>query len=129
MLAEQAGRTGRRGCTVTPAGLDALRRYEWPGNLRELANVLERATILASGPALGPDVLDVGPGQLPAPAATGPDAPVELVTLEALERRHIEAVLSHTGGRVYGEGGAAAILGLKPSTLQSRMKKLGVRRT
>ena len=62
-----------------------------------------------------------------APAAAAPAA-APLVTLDAVQRDHIRRVLAHTGGRVYGKGGAAQILGLKPSTLQSRMKKLGVLR-
>jgi transcriptional regulator with GAF, ATPase, and Fis domain len=124
LLQEQADRTGRFGLTVTAEALDTLRCYAWPGNLRELANVLERAAILCPGSSITPAQLElqVGPGQ-PRPLES-----VGLATLHEVERRHIEEVLQRTGGRIYGANGAAAMLGLKPSTLQSRMRKLGVQR-
>jgi DNA-binding NtrC family response regulator len=102
-----------------------------PGNIRELANVLERATILSPKRELGPAVLDL-PSRADvdrdraSPRVTGSAARVG--TLDEVQRAHIERVLALTGGRLYGKGGAAERLGLKPSTLQSRMKKLGVRR-
>jgi transcriptional regulator with GAF, ATPase, and Fis domain len=130
LLEEQARRTGRRGMRVTKDGLAKLARYAWPGNLRELANVLERATILATGRDLGPEVLD-----LPARAALSHTPPLRragpaerVLTLDDAQKAHVERVLELTGGRVYGKAGAAELLGVKPSTLQSRMKKLGVRR-
>jgi transcriptional regulator with GAF, ATPase, and Fis domain len=127
LLAQQAARTGRRAARVTPEGLEKLAGYDWPGNLRELCNVLERATILSRDIELGPEVLDLPErAQPPAPAAIV--SPLPIATLADAERQHIERVLAHTGGKVYGEGGAAKILGLKPSTLQSRMRKLGLRR-
>ncbi|MBZ4399735.1 sigma 54-interacting transcriptional regulator [Myxococcus faecalis] len=140
LLEEQARRTGRRGMRVSPAGLARLASYEWPGNLRELANALERATILATGTELGPSSFDItshagatsSAPQLEASAVPGGvDAtmkPGSVLTLAAVQREHILHVLSLTRGRVYGAGGAAALLGLKPSTLQSRMKKLGIAR-
>jgi transcriptional regulator with GAF, ATPase, and Fis domain len=128
LLRELGRRTGRRGATVTPAGLEKLRGHRWPGNIRELGNVLERATILSPVPALAADALDLPMNRaLPSPAAAAPDES-PLRTLEEIEASHIRAVLRHTRGKVYGEGGAAEILGMKPSTLQSRMKKLGVAR-
>ncbi|AEI62117.1 sigma 54-interacting transcriptional regulator [Corallococcus macrosporus] len=136
LLEEQARRTGRRGMRVTPEGLTRLAAYDWPGNLRELANALERATILTRGTALGPESFDVPTRgaavvaalpEEPAPAAEGAKrGPV--LTLAAVQREHIMRVLTLTRGRVYGANGAAALLGLKPSTLQSRMKKLGIAR-
>jgi DNA-binding NtrC family response regulator len=127
LLAEQARRTGRRGVYVTPEGLEKLARYEWPGNVRELANVLERATILAASPALGPEVLDVGARRRR--EARQPQRPAgEVATLDEAQRQHIRFVLAHTRGRIYGPNGAATLLGLKPSTLQSKMKKLGLAR-
>jgi len=131
LLDTLATRTGRSH-HVTADGLALLAQHTWPGNIRELGNVLERATILTRSSALGPEVLD-----LPRPQATGPEpAPTarptaeqeDLRTLEEVERAHIRAVLKHTGGRLYGAQGAAKLLGLKPSTLQSRMKKIGVER-
>ncbi|HLS85883.1 MAG TPA: helix-turn-helix domain-containing protein, partial [Burkholderiales bacterium] len=119
LLAEQQARTGRRGVHVTPEALEALRRHTWPGNIRELANVLERASIVSTTGALTPS--DLGIRRIDA------DSPDEdLVTLAEHERHYIQRVLGHTEGRIYGERGAAKILGIPPSTLQSRMKKLGL---
>ncbi|MBX7185285.1 MAG: sigma 54-interacting transcriptional regulator, partial [Vicinamibacteria bacterium] len=130
ILVEQQRRTGRRGMRVTTEGLAHLRRYHWPGNIRELANVLERGTIIASGRDLTAAVLDL-PGALASPpavpaSAAPTTADIELITIDEVQRRHIRGVLAATDGRVYGEKGAAKILGLKPSTLQSRMKRLGM---
>jgi transcriptional regulator with GAF, ATPase, and Fis domain len=119
---------------VTAEGLERLACYGWPGNLRELANVLERATILSRVPELGPDAFDLptrekaapSPSSEPAPAAAAKSEKVP--TLAAVQREHILRVLALTKGRIYGAGGAAQLLGLKPSTLQSRMKKLGIAR-
>ena len=130
ILVEQQRRTGRRGMRVTPEGLVHLRRYHWPGNIRELANILERATIVAPGRDLAPPVLDLPGGSTTAaaPAAIAVHSPgdIELITIDEVQRRHIKGVLAATEGRVYGAKGAAKILGLKPSTLQSRMKRLGM---
>ncbi|WP_075004659.1 sigma 54-interacting transcriptional regulator [Stigmatella aurantiaca] len=130
LLEEQARRTGRRGMRVTPEGLARLAAYDWPGNLRELANVLERATILSSGLELGPQAFEL-PTRAPVEAPE-PRPPVtvseDVPTLARVQREHILRVLSLTKGRIYGPGGAAELLGLKPSTLQSRMKKLGIAR-
>ena len=97
--------------------MDALQRYAWPGNVRELRNVIERAMILSPGPTL----------HVETPASLDPKASAGM-TLEAVERRHIVAVLDQVDWRIRGEGGAAQRLGLKPSTLESRMRKLGIRR-
>jgi formate hydrogenlyase transcriptional activator len=126
LLAEFGRRTGKRGRAVTPEGLQRLSGYEWPGNVRQLANVLERAAILSSNPALGPELLDV-PGRRR--RASGAAPPQETSTLAEVQRAHIERTLALTRGRIYGRGGAAEVLGLKPSTLQSKMVKLGLGRT
>ncbi|MFO0694109.1 MAG: sigma 54-interacting transcriptional regulator [Polyangiales bacterium] len=132
ILREQAKRTGRHNVTVSEAGLDVLRRYVWPGNLRELSNVLERATIVSTGRELGPSAFELhletprGRSE-PAPTPSPDEEPI--VTLEEMEARYIRRVLARTQGKIYGKGGAAELLGLPPSTLQSRMKKLGVERT
>jgi transcriptional regulator with GAF, ATPase, and Fis domain len=131
LLEEQARRTGRRGMKVTKDGLAKLARYDWPGNLRELGNVLERATILATGKELGPEVLDLPARRAPLSADQAPARPgakERVLTLDDAQKAHVEHVLRLTDGRLYGPGGAAEMLGVKPSTLQSRMKKLGVRR-
>ncbi len=98
--------------------MQALQSYSWPGNVRELRNVIERAVILSKG-----KTLDV---QVPKRASSETDA---TGTLEDMERRHIVAVLEKTGWRVAGHGSAAEILGLKRTTLQSKMKKLGIKRS
>ncbi len=99
----------------------ALQAYAWPGNVRELENVIERAVILSQGPGL--ELGDWGPP--PGGAAAG-GAP--LPTLDDLQRQHILEVLELTGWRVSGVSGAAELLGLKPTTLEARMRKLGIRR-
>ena len=116
-------RMGRRIETIPAAVMDALVRYPWPGNVREMQNVIERAVILSTGPALHIPADDLKPG--PAPADGLADAPV---TLADAEREHILGVLRETGWVVGGPKGAAARLGMKRSTLQKKMKKLGISR-
>ncbi|RZO63204.1 MAG: PAS domain S-box protein [Sandaracinaceae bacterium] len=108
---------------VSPACMEALVRYPWPGNIRELENVIERAAILAVDRTLPvSDALDARPAEVGGEAETGSR------TLEEVERRHIQSVLEHTSWRIEGDKGAARILDLHPNTLRSRMKKLGIRR-
>lgn len=108
---------GRTIENIPKKSMDALQRYPWPGNIRELRNVIERAMILSQE-----GVLQI---QLP----TIKEAPTTTtMTLEAFERQHILSVLEKTGWRVRGQNGASEVLGLKPSTLESRMKKLGIQR-
>ncbi|MEA3277768.1 MAG: helix-turn-helix domain-containing protein [Pseudomonadota bacterium] len=104
---------------ISDDAMAALVAYPWPANVRELRNVVERAMILARGPTLH---VSLGRIQTPAPAK----APAG--TLQATERRHILQVLEQTRWRIRGPGGAAEVLGIKPTTLESRMKKLGLRR-
>ena len=103
---------------ITKSSLLGLQQHQWPGNVRELRNTIERAMILASGPTLKIHL----PGAVATPVARG------LATLAEAEREHIQRVLESTGGRIRGAGGAAEILGLKPTTLESRMAKLGLSR-
>jgi formate hydrogenlyase transcriptional activator len=106
---------------VTVEGMSRLQAYEWPGNVRELQNVLERACVMATTP-LVEIVDDLRP--MPAvPAKSG-----ALVTLDENERAHIRRALAATGGRIHGPRGAANILAINPSTLRSRMEKLGIGR-
>jgi len=109
------GSMGKRVEGVSRASMEALRSYRWPGNVRELRNTIERAMIRADGGMLS---VSVPPDAAPPPLRGG--------TLAEVERRYIREVLESTGWRVRGEGGAAQILGLKPSTLEFRMKKLGI---
>jgi transcriptional regulator with GAF, ATPase, and Fis domain len=124
LLAELARRTGKTARRLTPEALARLEAHDWPGNVRELANVLERALLLAPGEQLGPEVIDL-PGRR---RREGRLRDGELATLAEATRQHIGRVLQATRGRIYGPGGAAEILGLKPSTLQSKMKKLRIER-
>ena len=124
VLLEEIGQAmGTRCDSVTKATMEALQRYAWPGNVRELRNVLERAMILASGPVLH---IDMPSGATPAPVTTAPGSPDG--RLEDVERDHIVGVLRKTGWRIKGQGSASVLLGMKPSTLYSRMKKLGIAR-
>jgi formate hydrogenlyase transcriptional activator len=121
-----AQRTGRGPWRVSDASLEWLESQPWPGNVRELVNTLERATILSPGPEL--EIGADGPtAPLPNGVPTGKGEPNEaIVTLEEMERRHIQAALHATGGKLYGPGGCADLLGVNPNTLRSRMKKLGL---
>ena len=107
--------------TIPPSTMQALERYDWPGNIRELENVLQRAIILSSG-----STLTIGDAWMPA-VQTRPAA-ADLVKLADVERRHIQSILEGVRWRIEGTGGAARLLGLNPSTLRSRMAKLGIER-
>ncbi len=108
---------------IPRAVLAAFDAYSWPGNVRELENVVERATILSRGADL-----EVGPWFRELDARPGGPGP-EAGTLDEVQRGHILAILERTGWRVSGKRGAATLLGLKPTTLHARMKKLGIRRS
>jgi transcriptional regulator with GAF, ATPase, and Fis domain len=118
-LAGLARRTGRGPWTLTDATLAALRGHDWPGNVRELVNSLERATILAGSG----DLVVAAARPVATPAAAADEG---FQTLESRERDYIDRVLRATGGKIYGAGGAAEILGINGSTLASRMRKLGL---
>ena len=106
-----------------PGALDPLMTYPWPGNVRELENVIERAMILDPAGPLRFEHLGAGTPLAPKDA-TGSGEETE--TLDALVSRHIQRVLARTGGKVNGPDGAAALLGVNPSTLRNRMKRLGI---
>jgi DNA-binding NtrC family response regulator len=116
---------------LTPAGLAALQNYDWPGNIRELNNVIERAVILAQGGALEFD-LPIAAGVSASPASTAaPGEEREFLTepeMQRKERENLLVVLEKTGWKIKGADGAAELLGVKPTTLLSRMKKMGFRR-
>jgi len=137
---------GKRISSVSPETMERLTSYAWPGNIRELQNIVERAVVLCEGPILELDQ-DLAPvtgttqsalqagdaAETRAPADDGSVAsrshePLsELPTLEEAERRHIVAALERTGGVIHGPRGAARILDLHPNTLRSRMDRLGIR--
>jgi transcriptional regulator with GAF, ATPase, and Fis domain len=114
---------GKRFAEIPAAVLRQLTEYDWPGNIRELQNVLERAVIVSSGDRLW---LPEGLTNKRAVEGDKPAAQGMLRSLQEVEREHIVTVLQRTGGRIAGPGGAAEILELHPNTLRSRMKKLGV---
>jgi transcriptional regulator with GAF, ATPase, and Fis domain len=101
-----------------------LQAYRWPGNIRELENVIERAIILSDDP-----ILEISPEMLPGSIEpTGaPLAATSGHTLEGVERHHIHKVLDQADWVIEGPKGAAQLLGLHPSTLRYRMKKLGLK--
>ena len=109
---------------LSPKARERLLRYSWPGNIRELQNVIERAIILARGPLLEID----SALELRLDDQDEPNSPQPLASLEAMERAYILQVLERTGWVIEGEPGAAAILDLNPSTLRSRMQKLNIRK-
>jgi formate hydrogenlyase transcriptional activator len=109
--------------TISADTMDVLVAYDWPGNIRELQNLIERAVILSSGTTLEVPVATLTP-RAQAPASASPASQ----TLEETERRHIIAALEETNWVVGGANGAASRLGLKRSTLQFRMRKLGIAR-
>ena len=108
---------------LTPGSLQSLARYDWPGNIRELENVMRRAIILSRDGRLDLNDFEREPMQ----AAEAPPAITNRVRpLAEAERDYLNFVLEHAGGRVEGLSGAAQLLGLRPSTLRSRMRKLGI---
>jgi formate hydrogenlyase transcriptional activator len=140
---QAARRMGRRVAPVNPLAAVQLSEYHWPGNVRELQNVIERAVITSTDGTLNlVRMLPEGEAQAArrsqssgaetAPAPAHPAAVLDRVLaaaeIEELERHNLCLALEQSGWRVSGPGGAAALLGLKPSTLASRMKALGIRR-
>ena len=120
-FAQQFARRMKKPIESIPSDtMAALAEYDWPGNIRELQNLIERAVILSTGPWL--DVPVVGLTRRTAP----PSRPSQAQTLEDADRRHILAALESSNWVISGANGAAARLGLKRSTLQFRMRKLGI---
>jgi formate hydrogenlyase transcriptional activator len=111
--------------------MDALVRYTWPGNVRELENLIERAVLLSPGKELRIPLSEVK-SDAPITAEENSFAPASLAapmsTLEEAERQHILRALKQTQWRIAGAKGAATVLGMKRTTLQARMRKLGIRR-
>ncbi len=122
-LDKYAKKIGKRFDDIDPVSMDYLKLYSWPGNVRELQNVIERAVILSQGP-----LLEIKP-LLSLSLGNTDTQPQRLQTLEAVERDHIQRTLEETAGVISGSKGAAAILGMNPNTLRSRMMKLGIMRS
>lgn len=136
-LSRLSKRLGKKIEGVSQESMDHLLNYAWPGNIRELQNVIERAVIVSAEPILrlDSDLIPVmgakaaeNPGR-PGPEsyAIAPKPVAELPTLNEIERNHILAALHKTGGKIEGANGAAKILDLHPNTLRHRMQKLGIR--
>ena len=137
-----AARIGRKMTRVAQDAMERLVAYPWPGNIRELENVIERAVILSAGPEFEVPAealsvitetapgggLGLEPGRPQVKDSIG-SASDEPLTLEEMERRHIVEVLNRTRWKIDGPNGAAGLLKLNPSTLRSRIKKLGIRRS
>lgn len=114
---------GKKITGISQEVLRELGRYDWPGNIRELENVIERSILMATGPIIQEVLL--------APCNDKPDYCTSLSTdksLEQMEREHIISTLQKCNGRIRGENGAAALLNIPPTTLHSKMKKLGINR-
>lgn len=115
-----AGQMNRRIETIPAGVMEALRRWRWPGNIRELENFLERAVILSSGPELRAPLAEL--------RANEPEAVAAPTDFHEAERGHILKVLRECQGMIGGTNGAAQRLGLKRTTLNSKIKKLGIQR-
>ena len=139
-LARSAKRFGKPVTAISRESMELLKTYDWPGNIRELQNIIERGVVLSHGSTLSLDSdlfavpllsatgrqLIEQPAAKPAPAVS---APAALGSLEEVERSHILAALEESGGMIEGSRGAAGILKLHPNTLRSRMQKLGIKRS
>ena len=116
-------RMGRTPPIIPDAAMEALKLWKWPGNIRELQNVIERAVILSPDTTLMLPLQDIRPRTQR--AASGPKS---VVTFVDAEREAILGALRESGGIIAGPAGAAARLGLRRTTLQSKMRRLGIRR-
>jgi formate hydrogenlyase transcriptional activator len=121
-LSKFAKSLGKEVHGVSQSSMEHLCRYRWPGNIRELQNVIERAVVLAKGPVVQIDQSLLRSADSPSAAESFID------TLENNERQHILRALNETNWVIHGKQGAAELLGINPSTLRSRMEKLGIRR-
>jgi transcriptional regulator with GAF, ATPase, and Fis domain len=129
-LQQSARRLNRPSPRVTRATMSQLSAYDWPGNVRELQNAVERAVILSQGGPLRFELAASTPAESP-PARREPSQVSPFLTRDDLkrhERESIVAALEQTGGKVFGADGAAEVLGMKPTTLASRIKALGIKR-
>jgi formate hydrogenlyase transcriptional activator len=138
-LARFAKKFGRDVTDVAKETMDLLVGYDWPGNIRELQNVIERGVVLSTGSVLELGRDQIGPAVEPPEPSPARARPVLVVapgvpavapdgaSMQAVERQHMRSILDRTGGVIEGPKGAAAILKLHPNTLRNRLKKLGLR--
>ena len=120
-VSNYANKFGKTITSISPQAMQKLQEHSWPGNVRELANVIERAVIYTQGTAL--NVFDVLEQQQTGDTAADPSV---MKSLEEVEREYILHILEHTQWRIEGPRGAAKLLGMNPSTLRTRMIKLGI---
>jgi transcriptional regulator with GAF, ATPase, and Fis domain len=121
---------GKNIVEVAAATMDKLQRYHWPGNVRELRNIFERAMITSHGSRLIiSEKLECSPQAADPVEVSVDQEDHQLLPLEEIERRHIRSALEVAGWRVSGRNGAASILKMHPSTLRSRMKKIGLEKS
>ena len=137
-----AERLGKTIPDIAPAAMDRLERYSWPGNIRELQNLMERAVIVCGGTTITADMIGIAdhppagsagvvvgsPHAIAPEPTTAAGDPHRSISFHEAERRAILDGLEKTGWRISGRGGAAELLGLKPTTLHAKMKRLGIRR-
>jgi formate hydrogenlyase transcriptional activator len=138
-LSRLSKRVGKKIEGVSSESMEHLLNYSWPGNIRELQNVIERAVIVSAEPILrldrdlipvtGPKAAENHGTPGPQSHAIAPESAALLPTLNEVERTHILAALRKTGGKIEGANGAAKILDLHPNTLRHRIQKLGIRTT
>jgi transcriptional regulator with GAF, ATPase, and Fis domain len=134
-IQKEAHKAGTRSPVISEEAVTGLLNYPWPGNVRELQNAISRGVLLAKGGVIECQHLGLShSGHLPAAlrpdsfSATSSESQTLFPSMIALEKRHIEDALTRTDGKIYGENGAAALLKMKPTTLQSRIKKLNISR-
>ncbi len=118
-------KAGKKINSISNKTLQELTQYNWPGNIRELEHFIERSVLLANNDTIKEVQLPASPKSLPG-TKSFEEAPVK--TIDEIERDYILKVLKYVKGKISGEGGAAELLGLHPSTLHSRMKRLGIRK-
>ena len=123
-----ANRFGLRPVPVSDSDVKLLAEYQWPGNVREMAAVMDRAVLIGQGKALNvAGALGQDPrASAPAPVRSSETASSRLAPLDVVIRQHIEAALEATSGRVEGRHGAARLLEINPHTLRARMRKLKI---
>ena len=119
-MQKYSAKIGKTVQTITKSAMNTLQSYHWPGNVRELENIVERALVISQGTRL-----ELG-DWFSRPESK--DQQNDILSIQDLEKNHILKVLDLTSWRVSGKGGAAEILNLKPTTLEARMKKLGIKR-
>ncbi|WP_218188213.1 helix-turn-helix domain-containing protein [Desulfosarcina cetonica] len=122
-------RTGRNDLAMSPESIEILLQADWPGNVRQLQNTLERASILSQGGLIEAKHVITGGASADSfcmDSESRQERDSRLSSFDQMVTIHLKKALTLTGGKIYGKGGAAEILGMKPTTLQSKLKKYGI---